>query len=44
MDWAADTGRLLAEFTTQLTWATMSRNQRQQHRILNATVGIRDRR
>jgi hypothetical protein len=42
MNWAADTGRLLAELTAQLTRAKISRNQSQQSRILDVTSDIGD--
>jgi menaquinone-9 beta-reductase len=42
MNWAAGTGRALAEFTTQLARAKITRNQRQQHCILDDAVGIRE--
>ena len=42
MEWAAGTGRLLAEFTTQLTRAKISRNHRPHTGILDAAVDISD--
>ncbi len=43
-DWAAGTGRALAEFTTQLTRTTITRSPRQDHRVMDIGTGISDRR
>jgi hypothetical protein len=39
MIWAAGTGRVLAEFGTQLARAKISRNQRQDNRIIGPGPG-----
>jgi hypothetical protein len=39
-DWAAGTGRALAEFTTQLTRATITRSPRRQDRVVDLGAGI----
>jgi hypothetical protein len=39
-DWAAGTGRTLAEFTTQLTRAAITRSPRQQDRATDVGAGI----
>ena len=42
VSWAAGTGRVLAEFTTQLIRAKLTRNQRQRSPLPDATRAIRD--
>jgi hypothetical protein len=39
-DWTAGTGRALAEFTTQLTRATITRSPRRQDRVMGIGAGI----
>jgi menaquinone-9 beta-reductase len=40
MDWTAGTGRALAEFTTQLTRAKITRSPRQQDRAMDVGAGL----